>query len=107
MEIVKALGTQAKERLARLGYENVEVRLGDGYYGLPDQAPFDNIIVTAAASHVPPPLIEQLKPGGRMIIPVGGPFMVQQLMLVEKDQEGKVKTRQVLPVRFVPVTGGH
>ena len=80
-------------------------RLGDGYDGWPEHAPFDGIVVTAAASHVPPPLIEQLRPGGRMIIPVGSPFLTQQLMVVEKHKDGKVTTRQLLPVRFVPFTG--
>ncbi|MFQ5841400.1 MAG: protein-L-isoaspartate(D-aspartate) O-methyltransferase, partial [Thermodesulfobacteriota bacterium] len=107
IEIVRELGEQAKGRLKRLGYQNVGVRVGDGYYGWEEHAPFDGIIVTAAASHIPPPLIKQLKPGGRMIIPVGGPFMTQQLMLVKKEKDGKIKTRQVLPVLFVPLTGGH
>ncbi|MFQ6079607.1 MAG: protein-L-isoaspartate(D-aspartate) O-methyltransferase [Thermodesulfobacteriota bacterium] len=107
IEIVGELGEQAKERLKRLGYQNVGVRVGDGYYGWEEHAPFDGIIVTAAASHIPPPLIKQLKPGGRMIIPVGSPFMTQQLMLVKKEKDGKIKTKQVLPVLFVPLTGGH
>ncbi|NIS62575.1 MAG: protein-L-isoaspartate O-methyltransferase, partial [Proteobacteria bacterium] len=107
IEIVAELGEQAKGRLKRLGYQNAEVRVGDGYYGWQENAPFDGIIVTAAASHVPPPLIKQLKSGGRMIIPVGSPFMTQQLMLVEKEKDGTVKTKQVLPVIFVPLTGGH
>jgi len=107
MEIIDPLGIEAKERLRRLGYDNVQVRIGDGYYGWEEHAPFDSIIVTAAASHIPPPLITQLKPGGRMVIPVGGPFMTQQLLLVEKDSQGKLITRQVLPVAFVPLTGGH
>ncbi|MCZ6577565.1 MAG: protein-L-isoaspartate O-methyltransferase, partial [Gammaproteobacteria bacterium] len=89
------------------GYGNVTTRLGDGYYGWAEHAPFDAIIVTAAAGHVPPPLIEQLKPGGRIVIPVGGRFLTQQLLLVEKTQAGDVTTRQVLPVRFVPLTGEH
>ena len=93
--------------MKRLGYKNVEVRTGDGYHGWKEHAPFDGIVVTAAASHIPPPLIEQLKPGGRMVIPVGGPFFVQQLLLVEKGEEGDIQTRQVLPVAFVPLTGGH
>jgi protein-L-isoaspartate(D-aspartate) O-methyltransferase len=105
IEIIDALGEEAKPRLKRLGYQNVEVRIGDGYYGWKEHAPFDAIIVTAAASNIPPPLIEQLKPGGRMVIPVGGPFMTQYLMLVEKDGEGKIKTKQLLPVAFVPLTG--
>ncbi len=107
IEIIEPLGELARTSLARLGYDAVEVRIGDGYYGWKEQAPFDAIIVTAAASHVPPPLIKQLRPGGRMIVPVGSRFLVQQLVLVEKDADGEVTTRQVLPVRFVPLTGSH
>jgi protein-L-isoaspartate(D-aspartate) O-methyltransferase len=107
IEIIEELGEEAKARLKRLGVQNVEVRIGDGYYGWKEHAPFDAIVVTAAASHIPPPLIEQLKVGGKMIIPVGGPFMTQYLMLVEKDEGSKIKTRQLLPVAFVPLTGGH
>ncbi len=107
IEIIKPLGEQAKKRLKHLGYDNITVRIGDGYYGWEEHAPFDAIIVTAAASHVPPPLIKQLKNGGKMIIPVGSRFMTQQLLLVEKDGQGKVRNRQILPVRFVPLTGGH
>jgi protein-L-isoaspartate(D-aspartate) O-methyltransferase len=107
IEIIEDLGRQARGSLERLGYKNVEVRIGDGYYGWEEQAPFDAIVVTAAASHIPPPLITQLKNGGRMVIPVGSRFMVQQLLLVEKDASGKVTTRQILPVRFVPLTGTH
>ena len=107
IEIVPQLGERAREVLQRLGYDNVEVRIGDGYYGWEERAPFDAIIVTAASSHVPPPLIRQLKPGGRMLIPVGSRFMVQELLLVEKTAAGEVSTRQILPVTFVPLTGGH
>jgi protein-L-isoaspartate(D-aspartate) O-methyltransferase len=107
IEIIPELAAEAERRLQRLGYEGVRTRVGDGYYGWPEAAPFDLILVTAAASHVPPPLIRQLKPGGRMVIPVGGRFQVQQLMLVEKSSEDEVRTRQVLPVRFVPLTGEH
>lgn len=107
IEIIEELGREAASRLERLGYRNVEVRTGDGYYGWKEKAPFDAIMVTAAASHIPPPLIEQLKPGGRMIIPIGSAFMTQHLMLVEKDPGSKIKTRQLLPVAFVPLTGGH
>ena len=78
---------------------------GNGYYGLQEAAPFDGIIVTAAAGHIPPPLLEQLKPGGRMVIPVGPPFGLQHLTVVERDPEGRVRTRQLFPVRFVPLTG--
>ncbi len=107
MEIIEALGEQAGRRLQRLGYGGVRVRLGDGYYGWQEYAPFDAIVVTAAASHIPPPLVEQLKPGGRMVIPVGGRFQVQQLTLITKDPDGRTRTRQILPVRFVPLTGKH
>jgi protein-L-isoaspartate(D-aspartate) O-methyltransferase len=105
IEIVEPLGQQAAQRLKTLGYANVQVRLGDGYHGWEEHAPYDAILVTAAASHIPPPLIRQLKPGGRMVIPVGPAFMVQQLMLVEKKEDGSVSTRQILPVAFVPLTG--
>jgi protein-L-isoaspartate(D-aspartate) O-methyltransferase len=107
IEIVPQLARQAKQRLAALGYDNVETRQGDGYFGWPEAAPFDAIVVTAAAGHVPPPLIRQLKPGGRMVIPVGNPFLVQRLVLVEKAADGTVTTRHLLPVRFVPLTGEH
>jgi protein-L-isoaspartate(D-aspartate) O-methyltransferase len=107
IEIIEPLAAQAEERLQRLGYSNVETRLGDGYYGWPEAAPFDAIIVTAAASHVPPPLIQQLKPGGRMVIPVGGRFTVQYLLLLEKTREEEIITRQITAVRFVPLTGDH
>ncbi|HEX6018081.1 MAG TPA: protein-L-isoaspartate(D-aspartate) O-methyltransferase [Burkholderiaceae bacterium] len=105
IEIVEPLGVQAAQRLKTLGYANVEVRIGDGYHGWQEHAPYDIILVTAAASHVPPPLLRQLKPGGTMVIPVGAAFMVQQLMLVEKHLDGTVSTRQILPVAFVPLTG--
>ena len=107
IEIIEALAVSARERLARLGYDNVTTKLDDGYYGWEEHAPFDSIIVTAAASHVPPPLIEQLKPGGRMVIPVGGRFMTQLLLLLEKGADGEVVTRQIGAVRFVPLTGKH
>ena len=107
MEIIEPLGRQAEATLGREGYRQVQVRIGDGYYGWPEAAPFDAIIVTAAASHIPPPLVKQLKPGGRMVIPVGAQFLTQHLLLVEKRPDGKVSTRQILPVRFVPLTGGH
>ncbi|MEE8296527.1 MAG: protein-L-isoaspartate(D-aspartate) O-methyltransferase [Hyphomicrobium sp.] len=103
IEIVPELGRSAAKRLERLGYPNIHTQIGDGYYGWPDCGPFDGIVVTAAASLVPPSLIQQLKPGGRMAIPVGGPFVIQRLMLVEKLSDGRVTTRQLLPVRFVPL----
>jgi protein-L-isoaspartate(D-aspartate) O-methyltransferase len=104
IEIIPGLAETAADRLARLGYDNVEVRTGDGYYGWDSEAPFDRILVTAAATHIPPPLIEQLRPGGRMVIPVGAAFTLQHLVLVEKDDAGGIRTRQLLPVRFVPLT---
>jgi len=107
IEIIPQLAEQARRRLERLHLENVQVRTGDGYYGWEEHAPFDAVVVTAAADHVPPPLVRQLKPGGRMVIPVGSPFTVQQLMLVEKHEDGSVTNRQLLPVAFVPLTGKH
>jgi protein-L-isoaspartate(D-aspartate) O-methyltransferase len=107
MEIIQELGDRARQTLQRLGYRNVEVRVGDGYYGWEEHAPFDAIIVTAAVDHIPPPLVRQLKPGGRMIIPVGSGFLTQQLMLVRKEDDGAIRTRELLPVRFVPLTGGR
>lgn len=105
IEIIKPLAEQAKQRLARLGYKNISTKTGDGYYGWKEKAPFDAIVVTAAASHIPPPLIKQLKVGGRMVIPVGSQFMTQQLLLVTKAKGNKITTRQILPVKFVPLTG--
>ena len=107
IEIVEPLAREAAERLRRLGYAQVATKVGDGYDGWPQRAPFDAIIVTASASHVPPPLVRQLKPGGRMVIPVGAPFQPQQLVRLEKHADGTVTTRQLLPVSFVPLTGGH
>lgn len=106
IEIFEELGTSAKERLEDLGYDNVKVKIADGYYGWPEYAPFDAIIVTCAASHIPPPLIQQLKEGGKMCIPVGSVFWAQNLMLVEK-KNGKIISRNILPVRFVPMLGEH
>ncbi len=107
IEIIEPLGQNAGKRLRELGYQNVTTRIGDGYYGWKEHAPFDSIVVTAAASHIPPPLLRQLKPGGRMVIPVGSRFMTQQLVLIEKHSEEEITTRQLLPVRFVPLTGQH
>ena len=107
IEIIGPLAKEASKRLQELGYEKVKTRHGDGYYGWEEEAPFDAIVVTAAAGHIPPPLIRQLKPGGVMVIPVGSRFLVQQLVLVTKDDTGAVTTRQILPVRFVPLTGDH
>jgi protein-L-isoaspartate(D-aspartate) O-methyltransferase len=104
IEIVEPLATESRERLARLGFANVQVRAGDGYAGWPEQAPFDGIMVTAGAEDVPGPLLDQLKRGGRMVIPVGSRQHVQHLMLIEKGMDGSVTRRKVLPVRFVPFT---
>ena len=105
IEIVEPLADSATVVLDRLGYDNVTTRLGDGYFGWPENGPYDAIVVTAAASHVPRPLIEQLRPGGRMVIPVGDRFMTQQLLLIEKTAEEELITRQIAAVRFVPLTG--
>ena len=106
VEIIPDLGKIAAQRLAELGYDNIQSKIGDGYFGWQACGPFDAILVTAAAGHVPPPLVEQLKPGGRMVIPVGSVFGPQFLTLVEKTAEGRVTARQVLTVRFVPLTRG-
>lgn len=107
IEIIEPLAETASKVLEDQKYTNIQTRIGDGYYGWPEAAPFDSIVVTAAADHIPPPLVRQLKRGGRMVIPVGSRFMVQQLVLVKKDSEGLVSLRQILPVRFVPFTGDH
>jgi protein-L-isoaspartate(D-aspartate) O-methyltransferase len=106
IEIVEPLGRDAAERLTQLGYRNVLAKTGDGYQGWPEHAPFDSIVVTAAAREVPPALIEQLKPGGRLVIPVGSQFGAQTLYLIEKQQDGNLTKREMLAVRFVPLTGG-
>ena len=103
IEIVEPLAAEASERLRTLGYEKVEVRAGDGYAGWPDAAPFDRIIVTAGADHVPNPLVEQLRPGGRMVIPVGSGPEGLQLSVIEKAADGRVRRKPLLPVRFVPL----
>jgi protein-L-isoaspartate(D-aspartate) O-methyltransferase len=107
IEIIEPLGTAAHRRLETLGYKNIEVRVGDGYFGWSEKGPFDSIIVTAAANHIPPPLVEQLKPGGRMVIPVGNPFQTQMLMLVTKGSKGPhdLRVRNLMPVAFVPLVG--
>jgi protein-L-isoaspartate(D-aspartate) O-methyltransferase len=107
IEIIEPLHATAAERLGQLGYGNVVTRLGDGYFGWPAAAPFDAIVVTAAPSHVPPPLVQQLAKGGRMVIPVGGRWATQQLLLIERTADDEILTRQVAPVRFVPLTGKH
>lgn len=105
IEIVKELAESAKQRLQTLGYKNVSVRAGDGYSGWKENAPFDAIIITAAAPLVPPPLIEQLKPNGKMILPLGSPFGEQRLVLITKDDQGKIRSRSLFFVRFVPMIG--
>lgn len=104
IEVIEELATSAAERLQRLGYDNVEVRAGDGAKGWPEHAPFDGIIVTAAAPSVPPALVEQLKAGGRLVIPVGESYG-QDLRVLTKQVDGSVKSRSVIPVAFVPLTG--
>jgi len=103
VEIVEPLGREAAERLARLGYENVTTKVGDGYQGWREHAPFDAIVVTAAPREVPQPLIDQLKPGGKLVVPVGGQVSVQSLLVLEKASDGSVRRREVLGVRFVPL----
>ena len=107
IEIISSLGKQAEERLKQLGYQNIEIRIGDGYKGWPEKAPFDAIVVTAAAPQVPPALVEQLRPGGKMVIPVGESGGAQELLLVEKLADQRVRTRSILPVRFVPLVPGR
>ncbi len=103
VELVEPLAERAKARLGRLGYHNVETTTGDGYLGWPEHAPYDGIIVTAGAAHVPPPLEEQLKPGARLVIPISNGFMGQELIVVEKGLDGRLKREPILPVAFVPL----
>jgi protein-L-isoaspartate(D-aspartate) O-methyltransferase len=105
IEIVDALAKTARLRLQKLGYRNITVKSGDGFFGWPEQAPYDAIIGTAAAGRIPPPLLEQLKPGGRMILPVENENGFQYLVLITKDADGRIERKRVLPVRFVPMTG--
>ena len=107
IEIIRALADQARARLRRLGYRDVRVRHGDGYAGWPEAAPFDAIVVTAGADSIPPPLIDQLAPGGRLVMPVGDPWTDQRLVLLEKDASGRIASRDLLPVRFVPLLRGE
>ena len=107
IEIIEALGIKAQENLRRLGYANVTVQIGDGYHGWKVHAPFDAILVTAAAERIPEPLLEQLKPGGRLVIPLGRRFAGQALTLVEKKIDGRIVQHEILPVGFVPLTGEH
>ncbi|MBM4053537.1 MAG: protein-L-isoaspartate(D-aspartate) O-methyltransferase [Planctomycetes bacterium] len=104
IEIVEELGNHAKRQLQTMGFDNIAVKIGDGYNGWPECAPFDAIIVTAASEKIPQPLIDQLKPSGRMVIPVGGVFEIQELMLITKDATSKVVKKSIIPVRFVPLT---
>jgi protein-L-isoaspartate(D-aspartate) O-methyltransferase len=106
IEIIEALGEEASKRLRRAGYANVELRIGNGYRGWPEHAPFDKLIVTAAPDLIPPPLIHQLRPGGRMVIPAGLPDS-QQLILVEKGADGRLSTKELLPVRFSQLEGAE
>ncbi len=103
IEIIKELGLQAEEKLKSLGYNNVNVKIADGSLGWPEKAPFDGIIVTAAAEKIPEPLIKQLKPGGRIVIPVDNSLFGQDLLIAEKDEEGKINITKTIPVRFVPL----
>ncbi len=103
VEVVPELSKTAQQMFKQLGYDNIQIRTGNGYGGWPEHAPYDGIIVTAAASHVPPALIEQLKPGGRLVIPVGEPRSYQELILVEKDPQGEIHSRDILGVAFVPL----
>ncbi len=106
IEIYRVLSDSARERLRRLGYDRVRVRHGDGYAGWPQAAPFDAVVVTAGADSIPPPLIDQLGPGGRLVMPVGDPWSDQRLVLLEKDAAGRIASRDLLPVRFVPLLRG-
>jgi protein-L-isoaspartate(D-aspartate) O-methyltransferase len=106
IEIVEPLAREAERRLNRLGYGNVTVRAGDGYAGWPEMGPFDRILVTAAPDHVPQPLVDQLRPGGRLVIPVGSIFEGQELQMLEKDNSGRVRTERIAPVAFVPLRRG-
>jgi protein-L-isoaspartate(D-aspartate) O-methyltransferase len=104
IEIIEPLGLQAKKKLLHLGYDNISVKIGDGYHGWPEHAPFDAILVTAGAESVPLPLIEQLKPGGRLVIPIGPHHATQTLTVIEKNTDGKITQHNILPVGFVPLT---
>ncbi len=106
MECIAALSHQATARFKEMKYRNIETAIGNGYQGWPEHAPYDGIIVTAAASHIPEALVEQLKPGGNLVIPVGGAYTSQELMLVNKDEQGEIDTKGVLGVVFVPLVDG-
>ena len=104
LEIIEALSLRAAETLQRLGYDNVQCRVGDGYDGWPEYAPYDGIIVTAASPNIPQPLVDQLRPGARLVIPIGLPYSHQELMVVEKLASGEISVSEVLGVAFVPLT---
>ncbi len=106
IEIIEALGSSAAKRLSEMGYRNIEVKIGDGYKGWAEKGPFDGIVVTAAAPRVPPVLVQQLKPGGRMVIPIGGEGDIQHLKLITRRADGGYDEKSVLPVRFVPLVPG-
>lgn len=103
VEVIEPLGRTARERLAALGYRNIDIRIGDGRQGWAEKGPFDAIVVSAAAPRVPPALVEQLKRGGKMVIPIGEESAPQELMLIEKRADGSIATKNILPVRFVPL----
>lgn len=105
IEIRKPLADEAEKRLGELGYRNVRVKYGDGYFGWEERAPFDAIIITAAVNHIPPPLIRQLKEGGRLILPLGSTVFTQTLTLVTRKKGGELDVEQMGPVAFVPMTG--
>ncbi len=107
IEIIPELAESAAQRLRRLGYDSVQVRSGDGWYGWPERAPFDGVLVTAVSERPPPELLEQLAPGGRMVLPLGPADGAQMLTVIDKDASGAISRRDVLPVAFVPLTGGH
>ena len=107
VEIIPELATRARVTLDELGYDGVRIKVGDGYFGWPDEAPFDAIVVTAANDHITPPLIQQLRPGGRMVIPVGDRYTTQKLVIVERDADGTIQLHELMPVTFVPLTGAR
>ncbi len=106
LEVIEELSDKARRQLKKMGYNNVTVRTGDGHFGWPEHAPFDGIIVTAATPHIPQTLIDQLRTGARLVIPVGLPYNYQELMVIEKKATGEIEPRSILGVRFVPLTGG-
>lgn len=103
IEIIPELGQEAEKRLKQMGYDNISVKIGDGYKGWPEKAPFDRIIITAAPEQIPEKLVEQLKPGGQMILPVGPQLWGQDLIVLEKNEQGEISTKKSIPVRFVPM----